>query len=366
MRKFKTAAAALPLMFILLFAASCADSGTAVSDAENYIYAVRDDMLIKYNVHTGIATAVCEDPLCEHDSDDCLFYNADPAVCVFDNKIYFCRHEENETETIYEYDLSSGKSRKIRSDIITDELYNVDSSIYLWNTAYDEEGQGLSLELLRYETETGKWQELARVAPEERGYYLSSDGEKIYWYNDFGEEYATDYEYLNRTAAQIGGRLNGGYVYSLKRNYTESTDYHKANSRSLYRKKAGEETEELLCGDLDNYVIVGDRIVYITSVVSPSIAWQSPVNEDEKYYDNYEGCVYSMDLSGNDKKILADYAECNIYGLKVTPSGDAMVRGEYAAFELYGASDDGTYGISPNLLIVNAKTGEYKITKFVG
>lgn len=43
-----------------------------------------------------------------------------------------------------------------------------------------------------------------------------------------------------------------------------------------------------------------------------------------------------------------------------------MVRGEYAAFELYGVLDDGTYGISPNLLIVNIKTGEYKITEFVG
>ena len=131
MHKAKTAAASLLLILAVLLAGSCANSGTAVSDAENYIYAVRDDMLIKYNMHTGIATTVCEDPLCGHNSDDCLFCKTDPAVCVFDNKIYFCKHEKNESETMYEYDLSSGKVRKIRGDINTDELYKAGSYIFV-------------------------------------------------------------------------------------------------------------------------------------------------------------------------------------------------------------------------------------------
>lgn len=352
-------------MVIMVFMTSCTHNNIAHSDTDNYIYAIWNDILLKYNVHTGVATTVCDDPLCQHNSDACLFYQANPAICVFDNKIYFCKYESNNTETLYVYDMASGKVKNIKSGLDIDEFYQIESYLYLWNRLYDADEQRFYTELLRYEISKGKWEKLRLVPVEDRAYYLYHNNAKIYWYNDVGDEFTTDYDYQNLTTTQIGGRMAGEYIYSLKKNYTTVTNYHEANSRSLYRKKIGAETEELLCEDLDNYVIVNDQIIYITSVDNPELIYQSPSDEEDKYYNHYKGCVYAMDLSGNNKKTLVENVDCNIYRLTVTPSGNTMIHGEYVAFMLYGYLEDGTYGISPNLLIVNSETGEYKITEYI-
>ena len=349
----------------MVFMTSCAKNNILDSGTDNYIYAVWNDILLKYNIYTGIATTVCSDPLCQHNSSDCLFYNANPAICVLDNKIYFCRYESNNTQTLYVYDIASGKVNDIKSGLDVDEFYRIESYLYLWNRIYNVDEQRFYSELLRYKISSGKWEQLTIAPVEERSYYLYHDDDKIYWYNDMGDEFNTDYDYKNITAIQVGGRIEGEYIYSLKRNYTTTTNYHEANSRSLYRRKLGSETEEILIEDLDNYVFVNNKIVFLTSVDNPEMVYQSPVDEDDKYYNHYAGCVYVSDSSGNNQRILVKNADCNIYQLTVTPSDNTMIKGEYVAFMLYGYLDDGSYGISPDLLIVNSETGEYKITEFI-
>lgn len=352
-------------LIIMSFATSCKYNDAKETDNGIYIYSVWNELLLKYNVKTGVATTVCNDPLCQHNSEDCLFYNANPAICVNDNKIYFCKYESNNTETLYVYDIASGKNRKIKTGLDTDEFWRIESYLYLWNRTYNTNEQKFYMELQRYEIENDKWVTLELVPAEERAYYLNYDDEKIYWYNDMGDEFTTDYNYKNLSSVQIGGRMEGEYIYSLKRNFTTVSNYHEANSRSLYRREIGVEKEEILSEDLDNYVIVNGKIIYITSIADPELVYQSPYDENDKYYDHYNGCVYTMDLAGENKKTLVENAECNIYRLIATPSDNAMINGEYVAFMLYGYLDDGSYGISPNLLIVNSETGEYKITEFI-
>lgn len=367
MKKLQKKFVIMVVVLLAMVVTACSQGNSQNAYENNYIYAVWNDILLKYNVETGTATTLCDDPLCQHNSDDCIFYRINPSIIAFDGKIYFCKYEDNDTETFRAYDIASGKTRTLYSELDADEFYRIESYIYLWNRIYDVNEKHFYAELLRYNINTNTWDTLTCVPIENRTYYLYHDAETICWYNDMGDEFTTDYAYQNTEIVQIGGRVFGSYIYSLQKNYQTFTNYHEANSRALYRKQIGENTEneELLCADLDNYVVIEDKILYLCSVEAPVLVYQSPIDEEEKYYDHYAGCVYSMELDGSNKQMLVDHADCNIYRLSVTASGNTMVCGDYVAFQLYDDLENGSYGISPNLLIVNSKTGSYKIIEYM-
>ena len=327
-----------------------------------YMYSVWNGVMLKYNIETGTATAVCDDPFCKHDDDTCMFNNINPSICIKNQIMYYCKYNSEGNANIISYNMKTGESRTIFTNADVDELFVADSYLFFWNRVYSAEKKCFHSELMRYDINSKKTEKLINCSIEERAFYIDNNDELIFWYNNYGQEFSTDYNYKNITHVDSMGRGNGNYVYQLTRNYETSKNYHEANSRSLYRinKDLGEKCK--ICEDLDNYIIIGEKIIYLTSVEDPNVVFRSSVDESDVYYNNYEGYVWKMDLDGANKEILCK-VDCNIYGLFVSPNESLLVKDNYVGFMLYDYLFDGTYGISPNILIVNTVSGSYKITE---
>lgn len=73
---------------------------------------------MKIDVHTGRATPLCSDPLCDHLNDNCPFYNAGmPIPTKNNNKVYFTSnvtdYKTNTTNGFVKcYDLTTGEVEK--------------------------------------------------------------------------------------------------------------------------------------------------------------------------------------------------------------------------------------------------------------
>lgn len=103
-------------MLILVFMlSSCQQKETIKFD---YIFAKFNQVLMKIDVHTGRATPLCSDPLCDHMNDNCPFYNAGmPIPTKNNNKVYFTSNvTDYKTNTkngfVKCYDLTTGEVEK--------------------------------------------------------------------------------------------------------------------------------------------------------------------------------------------------------------------------------------------------------------
>ena len=85
--------------------------------------------LLKYNVHSGEWSYVCNDPFCTHDSDKCFFYGGPAASFTYiGNNIYFVKMNETKGKYgIYAYNVSENTGSYI---------YYFDRSAYAKLIAY--------------------------------------------------------------------------------------------------------------------------------------------------------------------------------------------------------------------------------------
>jgi hypothetical protein len=308
---------------------------------------------------TGAAMPVCSDPLCSHDTDECLFYNINPSIAVVDNTIIYAKYKD-ESYTLYQYDIANDKVHILLEGIDFNELYSADNHIYFWNFYIEDNTR--KIELIRYDLQSQSKDILATDDVVNLSYFLSYDNGQICWYDDFGNAFYTDLDYNKISECEVAGRYADGYYYVLEKNYTEADNYKHANSRKLIRINKEYNSQEVICEDLDEYYILGDKIIYLVSVENPEIAYQSPTDEDDVYYNNYNGKVYIMNADGSDPHVLCNNVGYNIYGLRISVTNN-LIYNDYIGILLYEMVDD-VYTISPNVLIVDTTTGEYIISNY--
>jgi hypothetical protein len=381
------------------------DSGNSIGAdharySEYYIFSTWNRRLFKYNVITGTATSLHTDPLCDHNHTDCPVSYIHHPIAVFGDFVYFIKQEWKRDESgrrvgtseenFYKYDYMNDRFTLVISDFSAGLFTVVGDYIYSHDNVLLENGD-TGLEFVKYDMKTGISTVL--IDAEEAAntmlmlplnVRISSD--RVYWYaiNEAGEYiFSTAYDYrdIQSESRAMISIVQGDYAYIPERNYepTYPMEYYKWFSNSLYRENIHDSSRILLADNVSNFIVDGENIIYFVPVKDPKVAYQSEINRNDIiYHDNYEGKIYIMNTDGSNKRILCEVPDVIIsYTLWATNHRRTQ---EYIAIDLYGdmsgrfedrsgvpntIGDPQGYGILPDLLLVNIKTGEYKIAEYI-
>ena len=340
--------------------------------SSDYIFDTWNNRLIKYNVITGTATSAHLDPLCSHNDYNCPVYGINTEICVVDNFVYFGKtNREKMQQNIFKYDYVNDKIIETKIDISLLNFFVVDNFLYVWNPVIQNDGEA-KYELLKYDLEKKKHYTLTDAPLDNTSMYIWHSSERIYWYYLSGtsyESYSSTYEYTDIRSELIEGVTSGGYLYTSKPNYEDPQSYYERMNFTLYRKNISDESISVICEELSFYIEVDGKIIYLVPVKEPKFSKRSETYSTSGYYDNYEGKVYVMNVDGSDKRLLCDASECNINMLCITATNNPVAQ-DYIGIKLYGPNIGWSgvsqpYGESPDMLIVNVNTGEYKIATYL-
>lgn len=107
-------------MMIALLCSFCSCSGKSLSSVTDNFYLMRiDGIPCKLDVHTGIVTTLCQDPLCTHDANsECPFLGYSSGT-VYEGTLYYITADDIPTddpdkpEILYSYDFDTSAVKKI-------------------------------------------------------------------------------------------------------------------------------------------------------------------------------------------------------------------------------------------------------------
>lgn len=351
-------------------AASCANGGNGGDEnaaSGNYIYmfAVVDGVAYKYNIKTGFASTMCDDPLCRHDSGECPFYGVGEDFFNCGGSVYY-----SVGGSLCRYDTGTGERHRLfDADGIIAEMEMADGIVYYNAVAFDyapDAERPVSVDIYSYDTETGKTEKLNDESLYDTQRLYSADGGELVWCdNGLGNMYVTDEHYKNRREldGEYYGITAGSRSYSLEVSSTSPVSFDVC--------AAGPESGE-------KYTVLHDT----ASVRGYKECLLATYNSDEGKYigvavdgdggerDIYEylnGDIYIYDENGENGRLLCSLPDgCIIESL--AQKKDTMESGDYIGVFLREYTFDGDGRIinisrSKDIAIVNVKTGEYIITK---
>lgn len=148
-------------------------SGFGFGYYDGYIYVTANGMLYRINERTGNATSVCADPLCLHDSPECLLYgikdifyiSAEGDICFA--QMYFKRYDDNGTlkypsqNRFVKLDTQSSRVTVLDDysgaggSFHCPEIYYGNQRIY-YGQEYDAENNELTCGVRKTDLDTGK------------------------------------------------------------------------------------------------------------------------------------------------------------------------------------------------------------------
>ena len=298
--------------------------------------------LLKYNVHSGEWSYVCNDPFCTHDSDKCFFYGGPAASFTYiGNNIYFVKMNETKGKYgIYAYNVSENTGSYI---------YYFDRSAYAKLIAYkyklffEEEGY------LRI-VDTKKFDVLTYEKPYRTSLMMIRNDE-IYWY----KAGARDLEYIITDLS--GNRIREcnyvEYFNGFRYRMDKEDGYFFAYD--LYRSSDGEKYEKVL-DHVGPVGVYGDKLLYFNA--SPYLADEKGMivkeNRDEQISDLKLTELWVCDPDGSNRKMLVK--DLNFTELPLNGT-NPMICGEYAGIVIRKESPVTAEERECNedLLIVNMK-----------
>jgi hypothetical protein len=376
-----------------------ANSDITTDYSSYYIFDLWNGKLLKYNVLTGTATSAHLDPLCDHNHADCPVSLITGQIAVSGNFVYFVKNDWERDASgrstgsmrsyLYQYDYINDRLALVIPDFSVSNFAVVGDYIYSHNYTLLENGD-TGLEFLRHDIKTGVTTVLIDAEEAENmlrlPLFCRLSGDRAYWYiiDETGMHgYSTAYDYSDMQSESLAmvGIVQGDYAYIPERNYelTYPVEYYKWFSSSLYRESLNDGSRILLSDHLSVFSIEDDNIIYFVPVKDPKVTYESTTNPNHIYHDNYEGKIYIMNTDGSNKRLLCEVPDVTIYGYMNWVTNHMRAQ-DWIGVNLYGdmsgrfedrsglpniRSDPQGYGILPDLLLVNIKTGEYKITEYI-
>ncbi len=331
-------------------------TGTVAGD---YIYRMlltsdtSEPILVKYQLTTGQATTVCQDPYCMHRDESCAFYlTRDTPLVAIGNTVCFSRKDASGVCSIVTYD---------GTDMTPDEIYRGDDEVvalypYQYHFYYILLKDRQTV-LYRYDTRS---KESEQVMPITIGFFSHIENDWIYCKASADAYYIYDLDgnYLPR--AKIDDYR--GYLYENRDTHT--TAAFRDFTVSVYRTPVREQSWEKIAQGVGPWQKIHDRILYFVPI---------PMEMQKKYsvgeipqYDYWDGNVYSMKLDGSDARLLCHAEEVVITGLASTPE-NRLICGDWMGIlvsKKQGSDNDRYAGA--DLLLVNLRTGAFRVSDFAG
>lgn len=309
--------------------------------------------VLKYNVHTGECTSVCTDPFCTHDNPSCPFYNTNYVVGI-GNIVYGYRVDsgfKNIKHQIYSYNIDTEEMKEvyIPSGTVT-ELFSYDDYLYI----HDNSGY------IRFNTVTSEKESI------ERQYNASIyiiRGHKIIWgVNSKGslptEFIATDL--TGKDPRPYNFQIFGGYLHK-----TEQVNYSSAANIYLIDRD-GNTIKTVI--EKGRYPSIRDDCILYYGTTDDLFGFSNPMYPEVGKGDNpCTGDIFITPFDTWEPKLLC-HIDNGYFGLTGFPQ-NPCVCGDWVGIATidkyeYAKSLDFKETDS-SLVLVNLKTGEFHISRYV-
>lgn len=269
----------------------------------NYFYQVcynnGNIIFLKYNIITGSATPVCNDPLCSHDSDECPFYGISYDFAIDGQYIYYTKEMIGKNNTykysLIKYDMLNDSINILyESNDMLSQLFIFDDYLYFWNSIYVNGVLGANL--IKYNLKSQNYISLTETPSEYRELKYAIESGRIYWIDIFntGICFSTDPNYKDRKVSNLKGQIYNGYAYIIESQNDKNKILTRVNI-DTYKKKT-------ICDDIAEFKIYFNKIFYLKYAENPKLI--GSYEDGTEVYDKYDGKVYMMDLDGQNLKLL--------------------------------------------------------------
>ncbi len=299
-----------------------------------------EDTIFKINTETGSYTYLCTDPVCKHNTDECISYHTADIKRCGDN-LYFKKYvgeNENLTMHLYRMNLKTEKkeiliSKKQGEDTVfpNSQYLPTDTCLFMVVNVLDTDEELIKngtisqdeikshYELYRFDYNTKKSVKIG-YAKDLTGYPArqitpsEADGTKVKWLSgtDF---YVTDYD-LNLIET-VSGRTDdtkrirycGEYKYHLEasRSYSPDATYY-----DMYLVDRVTNEEKLIAEGIDIQIVLLEEqntIIYRKYHSDPTVLFTKDEAETLKRkgkdsVDHTNGNIYAMNLDGSNNRLL--------------------------------------------------------------
>ena len=363
-------------LLILLFCVSCTKApDTDKNYTDNCIYVKMNGTFYRFNTETGTTSPLCPDPLCKHDDEKCPFFGVEANPVFIGQYIYYLSGatDTSEATTLCRFDLRSGKYEKLYGPFGMLSGLSVYGDCSYFNKGQNSKNGSIEFLMMKFDMNARKVSMLTETAQNTPQYLLSYDSEKLYWKTGAGDYYSTDLEYKNRTDGEKGfsDKLSSdNYSFSVEpTGEIKGVTNSKLPAYRLLRKdKTTDETVTVIEEMCPFPLIYNDSILYFKFQDSvPLIGYMYDESTKSKLAvtDKRGGKLYICDLDGKNEKLLCDITDSGCTFADTVGAAGKSGSGDYIGVELHTYGKDGEY-IKPGksaLLIVNIKTGDYKIIR---
>lgn len=362
MKKFLIATIAC---IVLTVSASCSSQkpDNMPLNQNDYLFAVSNNTVYKYNIESGICSPLCGDPLCKHNNDSCPFYGVGEEIFKLDHMIIY--YEGNK---ILKYDLDTNEWEVVyTADGNIYYPYLVDDSIYFNTVTFDfspDADHSTSVELFCFCFSNNEAKHLNNEKIYDMQRIQGVDGEKIVWYdNGLQSLYTTNYDYSEKISLneEYFGIIAGSNSYRLKIASSSPISF------DLYRNQDGKEVTALH----DIVSIKGYRDLLIATYNDKEGKYIGKAEKDDGSftdiieYQSNDLYVYDSN-GGNERKLCSIPDDYIIYSL--APTKITLSNGDYIGVQLKEYEFDAKgyvigYRVSVNIAIINVVTGTCVISK---
>lgn len=318
----------------------------------DYIFrmAIIPSTVLKYNVNTGECTSLCPDPFCKHEDESCPIYLTLYVVGI-GNTAYGVRIDETAGyQQIYSYNVDTGKMNevyKLSGRII--DFYAYEKYLYV----HDNSGY------FRLNTETGEKE------PINRQYNASIyviRGHKIIWGVNSKDLLPTEFIATDLTGNDprpYNFQIFGGYLH-----ITEPVEYSLAANIHLLDRDGNTVKTVVKRGRYPS--IRDDCIMYYGMTDDPWGKGNPLYPEVGKGSNPCTGDIFIVPFDTWEPKLLC-HIENGYFGLTGFPQ-NPCVCGDWvgiATVDTYERSKSLNSDSDSNLVLVNLKTGEYHISRYI-
>ncbi len=318
------------------------------SDAKGYC------LILKRNVATGECTTVCADPFCQHNSVSCPFYGTTDVVGIGNVMYGIMRDQTINKYVLYSYNIDTTVKETIyETTVIILELRQYKRYIY-----FKPSDKGL----LRLNTETS---EIEPVKPQ-YGYNLAMiRWDMLVWgmniNKETGEQVFVSTDLLGEDPRPYNPLI---YKSKLHRNY----DIKDTVYMSVAELSRNGEFVKYLVESCQFPIICGDKMLYMGVYAKGEEKKRDPLSAFQgTRYNN--GDIFIMSLDTGESRLLCHIEEAEPYswGMSSMYGTSWPICGDWISIITVPNYSIGTdkIGLLNDMILVNMKTGEYHISRYI-
>ncbi|MBE6552317.1 MAG: hypothetical protein E7665_09315 [Ruminococcaceae bacterium] len=338
-----------------------------------YLLVHIDKILYKLYPEEAVMVPLCPDPLCKHNTNSCPFFQVDVNVRFIGEKMYYLRRGDaiGFYSSICSFDFEKGEMEVLyepKKNTVAD-LYATEGYLF-FKLMILEADKDSTYKMMRYDIKTKEVLELTDEYQLGRPTILTIEGDRIYWHES-GYFYSTDLEYKNRIDGDRG--YAAAFVSGHKKYENINTGKFAASGPTMLLRGVNDVTGETtkVIDEMATFpILYNGSIIYVKPNEKTLIGYQkSESGYFNRLYDKTGGKFYICNSDGS-----KDIELCDLKGNNVAISVSAGILngkygvGDYVAYSVWRyktvREEDGkniVERISDGYVVINIKTGEYKI-----